>query len=371
MNKIDKLSNLHIEVVGVNLENLIFDLSCSGITLKHVKRKNKILRFVVSGQNYQGVLACAKKYDQSVRVVKQSGAINIIKKLPYSIGAFVGIIISCCFVWFETRNVACVDVSIIDRQSQVAIDQTKNEQIKSYLREIGIGEGLVFDSKIKNAENLVAAQFDFVESCTISKNGNYVKVVIKEAAVEPKDMSKIVANTNGIVESVETFAGRAKVKAGDVVKIGQVLVEKVGNVMPKAKIKIKTWTVGTAFHYQNQQKIVRTGKKQVSKSLKILSWQIMGHSNCQFDMYQTEQSTSRLFNVLPFEIQTKVFYETKIEEINEPFEQVEEKIKEQAKNEAIKKAGGTPTSFTYSVVQENGVTKVDCFALVIEEIEIK
>jgi len=371
MNRIDKLSNLHIKIVGVNLENLLFDLTCAGILLKHVKRKNKTLKFVVSGQNYEQVLNLSKKHQQKVFVTKQSGIANVIKSIPYSIGAFVGIIISCFYVYFATSTIAKIDVEIIDRQNQVIEDENKNVQITSYLQDIGIGKGKNYVGKIKNAENLVAGQFDFVESCIISKTGNYVKVTIKQAVSKTIEQSTICATQNGIVESIVTFAGKAKVKAGDIVRQGQVLVEAVGKIMPKAQIKIKTWAVGTVFHYDSKQVVVRTGKKQVSKLLRLWDWQIVGHSACKFATFETEVVLASIENMLPIEIETLVFYETKVIEINESFEQNVEQIKEKAKNEAMTKSGGKATNFTYSIMQENGASKVDCYAEFVEEIVVK
>ena len=89
MNKIDTLCNLHVEIVGVNLENLLFDLTCAGVSLKHIKKHKKSLRFVISGQNYQVLEKLACSYGQQIKIIKQTGTASIIKKLPYSIGSIL------------------------------------------------------------------------------------------------------------------------------------------------------------------------------------------------------------------------------------------------------------------------------------------
>ena len=73
---------------------------------------------------------------------------------------------------------------------------------------------------------------------------------------------------------------------------------------------------------------------------------------------------------LPIKCNKITFVEIEIKNKIVPFDEVEEKIKKQAFEEAKKKVFNSENikNVTYSVVTENGITRVDCFIETIMEL---
>lgn len=359
-----------IEIVGLNLENFLFDVACAGITLWKVKKHKNCIIFVVHGQNYTQICKIAEKFEQKVIVLKKYGVIETLKKFPYCIGAVLGIIISAYFVWTSAYRVTSVEYEFVDH-NQVAKVMTQEQltAIEEYLLSVGIGTGKRFVGGTKNIENQIVGAFDFVENCSISKVGSKIVVRLKEAAMKERESVKqIVSSCDGIVQNIVVLSGKAKVKAGDIVKKGQVLVSEYDGLPAKAEILIKSWKVGTSIYFEKQQEVVRTGRTQVLNSVVAFSKTIIGFSSPRFDTYEIETKCNMLGNLLPIYIQTAILHETKIVEKVVPFEEQKELVMQKAKQNALDGYDGNYEACTYSVVSEGGITRVDCYLQITQNI---
>ncbi|MBQ8468256.1 MAG: sporulation protein YqfD [Clostridia bacterium] len=368
--KIDNLSMLRIKVTGLNLENFLFDFLCAGMSAQNLKRKKDHIVFSCSAANLETIKRIAGKYSQNIEILKQTGFVVVLKKLPYMIGGFLGVIFSVMFVWHMTSTISAVNISESNRPGNYyKISESQILEVKNFLESQNIKEGKRINFSPREIENKLLAGFDFLESCAVSIMGTTVSVFLREAAKKENDSSsQVVATNNGIIASIQTFSGRALVKAGDIVKKGQVLVEKLGDVMPKADIKLKTWQTGTAFHFAKSQKMIETGRTQVSKSVIMFSRNILPHSKCQFKNFLEERSLKKISSILPIYVETITYREITIQEDKSSFEEQREQIFKLAKDDAAKKTTGSPVECTYSVVTEGDITKVDCYLQVIEQI---
>ena len=159
-------------------------------------------------------------------------------------------------------------------------------------------------------------------------------------------------------------------KAGDLVQKGQVLVEKDGDIFPAADIKLKTWKIGTAFHFSKKQEMRRTGSVQTTKAIIMYGIEILKHSQSKFENFETQIEITKISNLIPIYAKTIRYFETTICETTENFDDVRDEVFAKAKAAALDGAVGSPIECNYSVVKEGETTKVDCYAQIIEQIYV-
>ena len=372
------MNSVKVKIEGLNFENFLFDLSAANIKMKNIKRKDKTMTFVVSKNNYKLCKEKAEKYNIKITVQKEFGIVNFIKKLPYCIGAFLGILFSIFFVWQSVSYVSNVEIALennhnCSNENSCIYLQNNMQEIKKYIESLGLTKGIKITNNFEEIEQKVMANFALVKNCSIERIGTKVYVNLVEAKIEDKqNYSAIVAQKNCIITSITTFSGIAKVKAGDIVVAGQVLVEKDGNVLPRADIEARVWNVGTAWHNSKTNKLVKTGNVYKTNAIKFANAVIVPAKSSPFELFEKTMSEKYLTtNFLPIKVETTIYEEVKMTEIEESFEDVRAEIFQKAKNEALKQTVGTPIECTYSVVTEGNITKVDCFLTSVEKIGLK
>ncbi len=375
-NLVSNLSKTKYKVTGFNLENFLFKLTSSGIALSKIKKKKHSLVFITSSANHNLVLSVAAEFSLEVSVLKQIGFIAYIKKLPYSIGAFLGIAFSIAFIYLSTNNVQYINYIIPtehtckNHENCIFLDQNLLS-IKDYVSQnIQIGKRY---SATKKLEIAIKAKFTLVEECNIEKTGNMVTIKLKEADQKHEtSYTKLVAQQNCIITSITTFSGKSLVKAGDVVIKGQTLVEAEDGIMPRAKIMAKVFYTGISLYNANTQVLQATGKTTTTTSLSFMGKTILKGKDNPYELYSETKSESYVSNwFLPIKKQTIVYKELEVKNIYVPFEEVRTQILAQAKADALTKTTGSPVECTYSIVTEGDTTRVDCYLQVIEEVGIK
>ncbi|MBO7527293.1 MAG: sporulation protein YqfD, partial [Clostridia bacterium] len=156
--------------------------------------------------------------------------------------------------------------------------------------------------------------------------GNTLIINIKEklhnAEYEDKQtFMPLVSNVNGIITELSIVQGSAKVKVGDMVKVGDELVspsiiDSNGNeilVKPLADIKADIYFTNIIVVPDQKIMQVKTGKKSYSKCIMLFNAQIFNPNKTpSFDNFITETNEYYLTsnNILPIKV-----IETKYEEV--------------------------------------------------------
>jgi hypothetical protein len=357
------------------LENFLFKLSSAGVGLWRIKKRGQTLYFLASSANVKVIENAAEELSLELKIIDSYGLLKKIKKLPYYIGGLFGIIFWIVLCIVQTSSILWVeypqDENHVCQNGENCIFLEDNfAEIKEYLAELGVFVGNKNNINIRSLNLSVMAKFNLVENCTVIKNGCKIVVKISEAAGQvEKTRVAIVAPQNCIIYSITTFSGVARVKAGDVVKQGDVLVEADGDIAPRAQILLQVYHTGMAIYNSNTQSLERTGKTQTVCSLSIFG-KTYGDSSPQFSLYETEQQTSfvapNLF--LPIVFTKTTIYELRIAEKYVPFEDVRSQILAEAKQNAISQVCGTILECNYSIVTEGNLTRVDCYITSIEKL---
>ena len=371
---LNQFSKTRFCVSGLNLENFLYVLTSCGINLSKVKKKKKKILFVSSSINETFIKQKAAENGLVCIVEKRFGAFEFFKKIPYCFGALFGVVCSVLTLMYFTRFVYCVNFELPQNHTcsngeNCIFNDTNFQQIKLYFSN-DIKAGQPLNTNLKDLQQKVMANFELVESCTISKKGTTVNISLTEAAAKQSlQPPKIVAKNNCIITKIITHSGIAKVKAGDVVKKGQVLVESDGNILPRADIMAKVWYVGTAFHNSNKQVLVETGKTTQTVSLQFLNFKFGKTPTIDYQYYQAKTQTTFVWQwFLPVKKTTTIFEELQLKEEYINFEDVKQTVLAKSKQAALDQTTGSPTECTYSIVKEGPMVRVDCYLLVEEQI---
>ena len=295
------LGYVNIKIEGFYIERFINICKSKGILLWNMKREKSSILYANIGINDFKILKnIAKTSSCNIKLTKKMGLPFIFnkykkRKIFFILLIFVLLVllISSNYIW----NIEIIGDNKIDKNEIIGM---KREDIAW----IGI------DIKGTNA---------IVEIVESEKKPDIVKT---------DEYCNIISEKSGIITRINVSNGTAKVKVGDIVKEGDILVE--GKLEGKytepiyvhaaADIEIKTWySIRKNFEYKQviEQK---TGNTETKYSIKINNLQINFYKVLsKFENYDTisENIKLSLFSnfYLPIEIIKKENYEKKYEAV--------------------------------------------------------
>lgn len=211
-----------IEVSGFSIERFMNLAVNKNIFLWDIDYKIDKIEMKVSIKGYKNLKYCAKKTKCKIKIVKKIG-------LPFFTYTFrkrkilmAGFLFFGVLLFFLSGSIWAIEVS---GNSQVntyeIIDFVKKNDISLGTRKNNINTILLEEKILKN--------FDKISWVNIQSVGTtlYIKTseILEEKNVETeKEASNIVANRDGLIESIYVNKGLAKVKTSDVVKKGDILI---------------------------------------------------------------------------------------------------------------------------------------------------
>ncbi|URZ06098.1 sporulation protein YqfD [Clostridium felsineum] len=256
-----------IEVRTRSVEKFINLLWSNKINVMNMMRINaNLVQFKVALKDY-------KKTVKTVRLVK--GKLKIIEKhglgffvfrirnrisILIGLGAFIGCICYLStFIW---------QIDIVTEKNIAPYD------VRQDLRDIGVKPGIGKSGlDVYKIEEQLMQKNNNIMWARVRIYGSKLKVKIVERQEIPdvkpnNEVKDVLANKSGQVLRVYTTSGTAVVKAGDIVKKGQVLIkgeegqdDKVYKVRADGKIIAKTFNENTAKVMLTKHVRKRTGKK--------------------------------------------------------------------------------------------------------------
>ena len=231
---------------------------------------------------------------------------------------------------------------------------------------IGMPKDKVNTDEVANKMRLARDDLSWVG---IEVTGTNIKVEVVEAREKPEILDKdefcdIIADKDGIIESINVKNGTAMVEKGDVIEKGDVLVSGVRtgqytgdrNVHATADITAKTWYTETKRASLSQDVEKETGNSENYYEISINNFKInFNKTLSKFENYDTIKSSNRLklFNnfYLPIEITKVTNIEMKSEHVNYDIEDLKDKTVSEIKDSLSKEIEGK------NIVNENVITE--------------
>jgi len=211
-----------IEVVGFSVERFLNLAVHRDVYIWDVERQGNKLRMKVGAQGYKMLKPCARKTGCRMKIKSKTGLPFIRyryrkrKMIPVGIFIFILLIYTMAsFVWL---------VEIEGNEKIVA------QEVVEKLSQSGYKVGaLKHKMNLRNAEEVLLNNFPGILWTGISFEGTKLIVEITETVPEPKlvdysSPSDIIANSDALILEIITRKGTPKVKKGDTVRKGDVLV---------------------------------------------------------------------------------------------------------------------------------------------------
>lgn len=351
---------LKVKINGLNSDKIINRLIDSGVILRDLKQKRKGVEFIISESDERELKTICKRFHKKYEIISRSNFINFIKHLKFYFGTFLAFCLIFVFVFSFNSYIYKINVQIssdLDFKVEDINELLVKNNITIGTRKKNINE--------KELQNLILSSLENVAGCTVKKNGNVLDVIIYPAVMkEENNINDMVSNFDAVITDVKVFSGEANVKAGDIVRKGDILIKNKDGACGEVFGKVYF----TDYIIYNEIQIVKEfsgnfiESKRISIFNKILGKQV---KNVGFSKYLEENCVFSVSKNMffPISIVKTKYREFEYMEKVVKFESVEEELKQNLYNEVLKKVQNKDkiTNVTYSVVTENNLTRLDCF----------
>ena len=306
---------IRITVEGYYIERFINICTTNKILIWNLKREKGIkLHLNIGIKDFYRAVKVAKKLQCKISIQKKRGIpflINRYRKRKIFVISLLFILIA---IYVSSNYVWNIEVKVEDN--------LKLENIEADVQEAGLKPGMKKNKvKTEDVVNKIRRKRADISWIGISIKGTnaIVKVVkAKEAPniIDEKEYSNIVAQKSGIITQIIAQNGTAKVKQGDMVEKGQILIEGtmegkytgIRQVHSLGEVKaIVQYSQTEKINLKEEQK-VKTGKKETKYGINFNNFQINFYKTLsKFKIYDTieEEKKLRIFSNLYLPISVK------------------------------------------------------------------
>ena len=335
------LGYVNIKIEGFYIERFINICKSKGILLWNMKReKSSILYANIGINDFKIIKNIAKTSNCNIKLNKKMGLPFVFNKYKKRKVFFillllvlVILLISSNYIW----NIEIIGDSEINKNE--IIEELKNKGLS-----IGIAKNKL---DVKNVINDIRMEREDIAWMGIDIKGTnaiveIVKTDEKPEIVKSDEYCNIISEKSGIITKINVSNGTAKVKIGDIVKKGDVLVE--GKLEGKytdpiyvhatADIEIKTWySIRKNFEYK-QVIEQRTGNSETKYSIKINNLQINLYKVLsKFENYDTINENKKLSLFSNFYLPVEIIKQENYEKEYKTVQYSKEELKKKSINE--------------------------------------
>lgn len=296
------IGHVKIKVEGMFVERFLNICISKKIFLWNIKRDKATVLYANIGINdYKRIREVAKKTNTKVSIQAKKGipfVLHRYRKRKIFIGLLVftiiGLGIMSRFIW----NIEVYGNEIVSK-----------EEILEELSKNGINIGTRKEKiQISEITNKIRLSRDDIAWIGINFKGTNAIVEIKEISKAPEiikedEYCNIISNKTGIITKINVKNGTAKVKIGDIVKTGDLLVNGyleglytgTRYVHATADIEAKVWYSKKEKAYYNQKEKVSTGNSEKKYSIKFNKFKINFYKTLSnFEKYDTINESKKL-----------------------------------------------------------------------------
>ncbi|MBQ7373224.1 MAG: sporulation protein YqfD [Clostridia bacterium] len=278
------------EILGAEGFNLIERLYAQKIAVFDVEfHENKII-ISIDASDSKKLFAISRNMCYNIRRIKYYGKVSPVKFLQKKIG------IVLCFAL--TLFLLVAFDGFVTKIEYLSDAKTLAPIIDGVLKTNGVKENSFLTADLKSLEKAVYLSSDKISFVSIEKKGRILSVEARLGVqkTEPIDLKKekIISTVSGEVTAINSYSGTAKVKVGDKVKKGDILIDgyydwndqiiktyALGEVEIKAEFKFDYKSFASGEKYKNRavflakqslksQEIVQTKVEQKKENGKII-----------------------------------------------------------------------------------------------------
>lgn len=351
---------IKVKIEGLNSGKIINGLVSEGVFIKNLKEKKKNITFEIDADKELVLKKVCKKFHKNYDILSKNSIVNLVLKLRFCLGFVLAISIVSAFIFSYNLYVFKVNLKVSSNQN------FDTSGIEALLKENNIVSGMrKKDIDINEIQRRIILSQENVAGCTVKQVGGKLDIVIYPGILKPeKETKNVYSKFNAVISKIDIFAGKSNLKVGDIVKVGDLLIENDNGA--SGEILGKVYYSDYIIYNENQLKKERTGN-QVTKSFIRIFGKNIGKTK-KFNDFSNYFEENCVFSIskntfIPINFVKTTYSEFEyVDEIIE-FEKVENELKEQLFNQVIAKVNDKSQiqNITYSVVKEKNLTRLDCF----------
>ena len=360
--------NKKYKIKGVNLEKCFNNLIKNKIKLKNIiKNEDNTAEFYINYKNDKVLKQNLNKFNITILEEKDFGVQYFFRNLFFRVGLISACIISLIFLFISQMFVFKIEIYGNDKLSKT--------EIISELEKLGINSFTPKSSlNLSKLESELLENMPEISLVSIITKGNSLILNLQEKVINDEyqnvgNFEALKATASGRIKSINLKQGTLKVKVGDIVKEGDILVEpyiidssgEKRSVKAEAEILAEIWFEARITHYDSSMKTIKTGNKIVKDNIYFLNLPVyVDKKEVTFTEYEVSKNIINLSNFLiPIKIERLTYEETTTIKEEIPFEDVKEELILEAKNLALEKAKNNSVVDEYHTVTSNaGVTSI-------------
>ena len=310
-----KSGRITIEVRILNPEKFINALWINGINIFKVRKKNTTtLKLQIESQDFIKICEIAEHKDGHVKIVNKTGLVALEDVIKNNKSLVIAAGLFFIILYFLSTYIWAIEIN--------GVKNIAPFQVRKELEYLGIKAGIskehidvkVIEEKLENINSEILWVRARVEGSTL-------KVQIDEKINPPKkiesDYGNIVASKNGEISNIYSYGGRIKVKEGDMVKAGDILIEGIDGIEGDEYILKPSGVVMANTLYEKEMSIKiegtelrRTGEKETEIFFEVLGKKFYLKKAIEdFQQYDRIEKSGNLINEV-------VYYEKKDISVN-------------------------------------------------------
>ncbi len=353
-------NKIKIKLFGLNLSKIVNHLISKNIIVFDLVSKGKYSTFYIYEKDFLIFDECCKFYKKEYIILERKNLKSFLTKIPCFFGVFFALILIACYIF--SYNFILFDIKVVN-ETNLYYD---TEKVKNILKDNNINFGTNIKRLNSNEiEKIILGDLDNLSGCSVLLNGGCLEIkIIPEIKIENKKQKQIFSKYDAVLTDVKIFSGNSTLKVGDVVKMGDLLIDSNGESM--GEFKGNVYFSSTKVYNKINQSKKFTGRYFVNKEYFIFNKSLFKRHNINhFSKYLTKKCDFYVMEnyFLPIKCVSEYYFEYEIEEYVVEFEEVESELKKQLYDEVC---GNIPNdteiiNVYYSVVEEGNLTRVDCF----------
>lgn len=190
--------------------------------LKNISVKDNKVYAECPAALYPYLRKAARKNGGRLNIIKKHGLLFLLSKIKNRWGIFTGIVAGIIFLSFVSGFIWNIEIT--------GNKKISDTELVNLMSENGFKEGVRWKDTDRNRiENLILATYKDCAFAHINRDGVKAVLEIDEAVVKPKTVSRkkitnLKAKKSGVIVKATVYDGWAKVKKGDAVTKGDLLI---------------------------------------------------------------------------------------------------------------------------------------------------
>lgn len=368
---------IKLEILGLNQENIFNNFIKQKIDTYDIKRLSysKTI-FKISPDNLAKTKKILENNQAKLTNTKFLGLYSFYKNFLLRLGITFGIL--TCLILCVIANFFILKIEIMGNEI------IKTSQIIEYLVNQNI---CVFSSKnVLDTEQIeldLMDNFNEISMISVIEKGTTLIINIKEKPENNEYVSgeyeNLVSTFNGRITEFQLVSGTPLKNVGDIVKVGDVLVQSTyvdsagnfQNIKAEAHITAEVWYEGRTVHYDSVIQTLPTGEETKFYEISLMGLTIF--SNKKANIYEKFEENiiekSFVNSILPIKIKYFKYTEMASIEIVTDFNSVKDELINDCKQIALQQVceNDTLISENCSITEELGYAKI-CYLVTVNKI---